>query len=112
MFSSRSNSIDFALVLSAALVTLMQLSIPGSAHAQLGEIKPITLSYEYDPAMEIEDAPGRKDGSKVAFHVFKAGLMYPLAFNGGKSVLIPGARYQLLDAVESGTPLGPDAPTI
>ena len=100
------------LLLMAAAISSFSCFAPAPARAQLGEVKPLTLSYEYDPAMELVDAPGRDPGAKLAFHVFKAGLTVPLVFGGGKTVLLPSLRYQLLTTEQSGTPPDPLAPRI
>lgn len=100
------------MLLVAAALLAVAAFVPARAGAQLAEIKPLTLSYEYDPAMEIEDAPGRQPGSKVAFHIFKAGVTVPVVLGGGKTVLIPSLRYNLLSTEQSGTPPDPLAPSI
>ena len=53
------------LLLVAAAISSFMCFAPARARAQLGEVKPGTLSYEYDPAMELEDAPGHEPGAKL-----------------------------------------------
>ena len=86
----------WALVLCAAF----GIFAAATAHAQLGDFKIASASYEYYPYAETEETDLSPGGSEVAFQNFRANVTLPIELDGKNTILIPALKYSLLDIVE------------